>query len=150
MKLARWTIQHGININAMPLDWFDTAVGSGYYDMVKLLLENKFNINKTDNWTLDSAVRSGSYELVKLLLEYGAMKGIIRASLTAANIGYVEILKLLFQYGAQIQPEHDRALIKAFITGNDMMFNLLVENGADVNILQGDIFRRAIREDYMR
>ena len=105
---------------------------NGYYDIVKLLIENDVNVQIQDNYALKMASLYGYYDIVKLLIDNGAD---ITASdnypiRMASYSGHYNVVKLLIENGADVTVGDNYPIKFASKNGHYDIVELLKQHGA--------------------
>lgn len=145
-------LRAGAEVNAPPAGYggmaaLQGAAESGNEKVVALLIATKADVNaEPSKWlgrtALQAAAESGNETLVMLLLRAGAEANAqpamfygVRALNAALEGGYVNIVTLLIDAGANAdKPQIARALHVATQSMDRKMIELLIKNGADVNV----------------
>ncbi|KAJ6564609.1 ankyrin repeat-containing domain protein [Mycena capillaripes] len=159
LNIARLLIGKGANVNAKgglsgsPLH---AAVSKGSAPMVQLLVENNADVNMQvlkHGTALTEASYLGYENLVRLLIDKGAdpnaLGGEFGTALgTASWRGYENIVRLLLLNGANVNayPEGRQYHSALYLASNEKIAQLLIDNGADVNLevkLHGTVLIRA-------
>ncbi|KAH0608693.1 uncharacterized protein H6S33_001827 [Morchella sextelata] len=149
LRMGKLLLKNGANPNVCyhgPTT-LTAAAGSGIYDWVKLLLENRAEINakpgeRNGKTALQVAAELGYTEIVTLLLDYGAnanfrYHGPTALQLAAEN-GHFEVVKELLAKGAEVNAKPSkpfgRTAFQGAVEGGHLLTaNLLLEEGADIN-----------------
>jgi ankyrin repeat protein len=111
------------------------AAHSGYFDILKCLLNHGENSQQMLDELLSVAALRGYVEIVRYLVKNGAdvaadnSIGLIVAAMNS-NLG---LLKTLFEGGADIRAGDNAALNVAITHNNFEMIKYLVKNGAEIN-----------------
>ncbi len=109
------------------------------FDIAKILIEAGADINvksRYHNTPLSLAIYNDYENIVKLLLDHGA--NIDKSAIIAAKQGHINIMKLLIKYKVDINIKDEwgnTPLIYAILKNNKNMEKLLLDNGADNNII---------------
>ena len=112
-------------------------------EVVKLLIDSDADIHTENNIAIKSASRLGYLEIVEFLLANGAdFTANDNYALRYAVAGsHFEIVEALLNAGADIHANNDEALRKTIdyqgddYQGNVEMLNILIQNGANVRVL---------------
>ncbi|KAL9621311.1 MAG: hypothetical protein Q9160_004202 [Pyrenula sp. 1 TL-2023] len=146
--IAKLLIMKGANVNSRGPNMRSAiyvAASKGLLGVVHLLLQNGVNANAQnghDGQPLIAAIWARSEEVVRLLLDYGTdLNKTSGDSLSQAiNVEQLNIFKLLIEKGADINaPDLDgvRPIYHAAHQCQKDMVQILLQNGADVNVLGG-------------
>ena len=87
------------------INGLDLACESGYFEIVKLLLEACVKTHETSSDAIYNAAKQGHYEIVKLLLDYPKVDPTAKnksAIYVAAKNNYDDIVKLILQKRANV------------------------------------------------
>ena len=121
---------------------------------VRFLLENGANYNLTSkdgSMPLTLAMQEGNEEIVEMLLEKGAKANLKLLDpagydfLTVlADRGHVKMVELAIKMGADVNeqnvPTKRTALMIAILSGEEEVVKVLLENGADPNIVDKNLY----------
>jgi ankyrin repeat protein len=147
---AEEIIKQGTDIDAVQNQYGQTllhiAVGSGYAEAVKLLLDNNANVNARDSLNgtpLHRAVQNGHVDVAKILIKYGAdIEARYDTGSTPlyfaidAKSNRKEVMSLLLSAGASVNVVDSFGsppLGSAIHVGHSDAVELLIKHGADVN-----------------
>lgn len=154
IKKVRELIRKGVNVNEKSDVIEDTALliasRKGYFDIVKLLIENGADVNL--NTPIRDAIMNGHYDIVKLLMENKAeysnnlfkiiyidsyLNRFVTESLTSLEIAsryeHRDIAKLLINNNADYK-NNDWYAVKLIISKNyDDVFKTLLDKGININ-----------------
>lgn len=154
IKTVRKLIRRGVNVNEKSDFIEDTALliasRNGYFDIVKLLIENGADVNL--NTPIKNAIMNGHYDIVKLLMDNNAeysnnlfnisyidsyLNKFVTESLTsleiAARYEHRDIAKLLVNNSADYK-NNDWYAVKLIISKNyDDVFKSLLDKGININ-----------------
>ena len=154
IKKVRELIKKGVNVNEKSDFIQDTALliasHKGYFDIVKLLIENGADVNL--NTPIRDAIMNGHYDIVKLLIENKAeysnnlfkisyidnyANRFVTESLTSLEIAsryeHRDIAKLLINNNADYK-NNDWYAVKLIISKNyDDVFKTLLDKGININ-----------------
>lgn len=139
-EIVQLLLQHGANIEAKTAnDEFALTIAAikGLEDIVSLLLNHGANNSAVGlNNALQYAAELGHDKIAKLLLDRGAQANLERALFLAAKRNYGKVISLLLKHG--VTPNafafEGSALLIAVEKGHKNIVNLLLDNGADVNL----------------
>ena len=149
-EVVQILLENGANVN-MVEGYYGSALASasteGRNEIVQILLENGADVNMEGGEygsALSSASTFGKKEVVQILLENGANVNMVGGKYgtvlaLASAFGRKEIAQIL-ENGADVnmvEGEYDSALTSASARGREEIVQILLENGADVNIMVG-------------
>ncbi|PSK33507.1 Non-canonical poly(A) RNA polymerase PAPD5 [Elsinoe australis] len=143
-------IKHGANVNLSGCETcLQCAVERRDEVIVRLLVQGGAEINLTGGLygsALIAAIVLKEEKMIRLLLDEGAdmyanvkpYKNALSAAITRSR-GRERLLRLLVEYGADLNFIHDDGTLlqKAALQGDDMLGQILLEQGADVNARSG-------------
>ena len=110
----------------------ETCCYYGYYDIVKILIDNGADVQMEDNIALKIASVYGYYDIVKLLIVNGAdvTAGDNYPIRMASENGHYDIAKLLIDNGADVTADDNYAIRFASANGHYDIVELLKHHGA--------------------
>lgn len=132
----------------MKKDCLTNAVSSGNEILTKVLLDN---MKEDENIIIDEnlilyAVTKGHDNVVKLLLEEKA--GQPNVLFYATFGGYDNVVKTLIRGRAVVDHTTNETLVCAAMRGHVSIVKLLLDNGADISVLNTEFFRYTIENGF--
>ncbi|KAJ7595574.1 ankyrin repeat-containing domain protein [Mycena floridula] len=124
LETVKFILGHGVDVNAKGGFWdcaLAAAAAEGKIELVKYLLNHEADPNAHDNILLYAV--DGGPEIGEAVLQ------------TASSNGNLDIVKLLI--GKGVSPKNGQILHEACYYGHLEVVKVLVENGEDVNMLDG-------------
>lgn len=120
------------------------AIKHNDINLVKKFISSGIDLNKRDNYgdtPLELAVELGYTKIVKELLEAGACSDMvcgIKLLQISCRLNYIGIAKMLIKIGVDVNlklEEESTLLIDAAGEGNLELIKLLVESGAEIDVI---------------
>ena len=156
INIVRALIDMGADIDARNREENQTALffacWEGCQDVAKLLIERGADVlhkKKGDRTTLMYAVHSNSLEVICILLEKGVKVndanyiGLTALMYADDDDTRTDSIRILLQHGADINQKNSvgkTVLMRAVFYGSLKAAELLLENGADTNLISGEDF----------
>lgn len=150
IEVVKLLLEKGANLaECYTVDLLLSAVEIGNKELVEVLLENGADV--TEVWPyelLESPVNCGNIGLVKLLIEHGVVEtDCFSLILDAINGGYEKVVKILIKY-ADEKTKKAKGLLEAAIENKNLkIIKILLENGADIEILKQKDMQLALLYD---
>jgi ankyrin repeat protein len=121
------------------------AARSGYTDLLKVLLDARADLNRRGrdgSYALTSAAAAGNWQTVSLLVERGADVNVqdpqgVTVLLYATEHGQEALIRTLLDKGADPRIQDSRGRAPLSVTQSPTLWKLLVDKGADVNVVVG-------------
>lgn len=148
---ARELIENHADVNQVSEDQrfaLSAAASNGNLEMVKLMVNHGADVNLTNDYgttALMEAASKGHEPVAAFLIDHGAdvsmtNKGEFSALYCAVDSGDMDIVKLLVEHHAPVNFDKNPVcpLFLAVKKGNREVAAYLIENGADLNILDSD------------
>ena len=147
--LVKFLIERGADVTADDNQAIIIAAKRGNKEIVEVLLENGADV--TEVWPyklLESPVNCGNIGLVKLLIEHGVVEtDCFSLIFDAINGGYEKVVKILIKY-ADENTKKDSGLLEAAIENKNLkIIKILLENGADIELLKQKDMQLALLYD---
>ena len=143
-------LEKGANLaECYTVDLLLSAVEIGNKEVVEVLLENGADVTELLPYELlESPVNCGNIGLVKLLIEHGVVEtDCFSLILDAINGGYEKVVKILIKY-ADEETKKDKGLLEAAIENKNLkIIKILLENGADIELLKQKDMQLALLYD---
>lgn len=148
-ELVKFLIERGADVTADDNQAIIIAAKGGNNEVIELLLEKGADVTELLPYELlESPVNCGNIGLVKLLIEHGVVEtDCFSLILDAINGGYEKVVKILIKY-ADEETKKDKGLLEAAIENKNLkIIKILLENGADIELLKQKDMQLALLYD---